>query len=201
MLRYVPPIMLALVFLSCGSPNMDPSTPDGAHNLFVNAFGQKDYKTVYDLLTLDTKNDFHTYLENTRQVVSIIRTGYPAALQEKAIADLSIPFKADTFSYREIELSPSEDETFMRLCNKMFSTNDETPSMMQKFGTRVQSVELENPKKAIIKTLASESLVYIKEPDQRWRTAEIFGVNFNGLVMVSRQNLDITKSNVEIFSK
>ena len=201
MIRYVLTIVLLITFWGCGTSNTDPMTPDGAHNLFVQALGQKDYKAVYELLTQDTKKAFHYYIENTKEVVSIIRTNYPSALQEKAIADLSIPFKADTFTYKEIEFSSSEGQTFMRLCEKMFSSKDETPSLMQKVGTRVQSVELENPNKAIIKTLASETLVYIKEPDQHWRTAEIFGVNFNGLVMVSRQNMDITKLNVEIFSK
>ena len=201
MARYSLVIIFAIHFFACGSPNTDPLTPDGAHNLFIQAFAQKDYKTVYDLLTQNTKRDFHDYLEKTRQVVSIIRSDYPVALQEKAIADLSIPFKADTFSYKEIETSASEDETFRRLCNKMFSSKNETPSIIQRFGTRVQSLELENPDKAIIKTLANETLVYIKEPDQHWRTAEIFGLNFTGLVQVSRQNLEITKRNVEVFAK
>lgn len=201
MTRYAVTIIILVNFWACGKPNTDPLAPDGAHNLFVHAFGQKDYKTVYGLLTLDTKKAFHDYLENTRQVVSIIRTHYPSPLQEKAIADLSIPFKTDTFSYKDIELAPTEDEAFIRLCEKMFSSKDETPSMMQKFGTRVQSVDLEGSDTAIIKTLAGETLIYLKETDQQWRTAEIFGVNFNGLVQVSHQNLLITKSNVETFSK
>lgn len=196
-------LLLGLIMgaLSCSSPNFDPATPDGAHNRFVRAFGDRDYKTVYAILTSETKAAFHEYLNNTRTVVSMIRAQYPPALQDKAIVDLSIPFSADTFGYAEIEMSPSEEDIFIKLCDKMFSSKSETPSLMQKIGTRVQSVELENPSKAVIKTLAQETLIYKKELDGSWKTDEIFGVNFNGLVMVSRQNLEITKANVDVFSK
>lgn len=196
-------ILIGLIFQSigCGSPNIDPATPDGAHNRFVQAFGQKDYKAVYELLTSDTKTAFHEYLNNTREVVIIIRSKYPDALKDKAINDLGIPFKQDTFTYREIGMAESEEDVFIALCRKMFSSKDETPSLMQKFGTKVQSVDMEGTEKAIIRTLANETLIYIKESDQHWRTAEIFGVNFRELVLVSRQNLEITKTNVDIFSK
>ncbi|KAB2878252.1 hypothetical protein F9K33_13800 [bacterium] len=192
---------LVILNLSCGSANMDPATPDGAHNKFVLAFGDKDYQTVYELLTSDTKADFHSYLHTTREVVAIIRSEYPDALKEQAIDNLSIPFKQDTFMYRDIESSASENDVFRVLCSHMFASKDETPSLMQKFGTKVQSIELEGPDKATIRTLAGESLVYIRETDRIWRTSEIFGINFKNLVLVSRQNLEITKRNVDIFSK
>ncbi len=192
---------LIVGFVSCEAPNYDPTTPDGTHNLFVRSFAQKDYKTLYSLLNKETKESFRVYLSNTRQVVSMIRATYPDALQEKAIADLSIPFPSDTFAYREIEMAPTEEEIFMKLCDKMLSSRNETPSLMQKFGTRVQSVVMERPDKALIKTIADETLVYVREPDGYWRTAEVFGINFSALVMVSRQNLDITRTNAEILSK
>ncbi|MBL7958697.1 hypothetical protein JNL27_00520 [bacterium] len=192
---------MVILNLSCGSTNVDPATPDGAHNKFVHAFGDKDYQTVYELLTSDTKADFHAYLKTTREVVSIIRSEYPDALKEQAIDNLSIPFKQDTFTYREIESSAAENDVFKILCSHMFASKDETPSMMQKFGTRVQSIELEGPNQATIQTLAGETLVYVRESDQLWRTSEIFGINFKNLVLVSRQNLEITKRNVDIFSK
>jgi hypothetical protein len=195
--------LLALIVFcaACGSFNTNPKTPEGAHNRFVQSFGQRDYRTIYGLLTQGTKNAFHQYLSTTKEVVSIIRAQYPEALKDKAIADLSIPFGTDTFSYRDIETAPTEEAIFMNLCDKMFASKNETPSLMQKFGTRVQSVEMESDEKAVITTLADEKLIYEKEPDQVWRTAEIFGVNFSALVMVSRQNLEITKTNVDIFSK
>jgi transcription termination factor NusB len=197
------PLLLAIIIscAACSSANIDPKTPDGAHNLFVQSFAQKDYKTIYSLLTQETKNALHQYLNTTKEVVSIIRSQYPEALREKAIADLSIPFSADTFAYHEIETAPSEEAIFMNLCDKMFASKNETPSLMQKFATRVQSTEMETSDKAVITTLANEKLIYEKEPDQVWRTAEIFGMNFSALVMVSRQNLEITKTNVDIFSK
>lgn len=201
MIRYFLLFGLVIQNMGCSSTNVDPATPDGAHNKFVRAFGDKDYKTVYELLTSDTKTAFHEYLNTTRDVVSIIRSKYPEALKDNAIEDLALPFKQDTFRYAEIEKAASEEEVFMSLCLKMFASKDETLSLMQKFGTKVQSVNLENPDQAVIKTLANETLIYIREPDQRWRTAEIFGDNFKGLIFVSKQNLEITKTNVDIFSK
>ncbi|MBL7994245.1 hypothetical protein JNM05_02640 [bacterium] len=192
---------LVIVNAGCGSANMDPATPDGAHNKFVRAFADKDYQIVYELLTSDTKADFHAYLNTTREVVAIIRSEYPDALKEEAIDNLSIAFQQDTFKYRDIESSAYEKDVFTVLCSHMFASKDETPSLMQKFGTMVQSIELQDPDKATIQTLAGETLVYVRESDQLWRTSEIFGVNFKNLVLVSRQNLEITKRNVDIFSK
>ena len=194
-------LLTLILCAGCSSANIDPQTPDGAHNLFVQSFAKKDYETIYSLLTQETKIALHQYLNTTKEVVSIIRSQYPEPLREKAIADLSIPFGTDTFAYRDIETAPSEEEIFMKLCDKMFASKNETPSLMQKFGTRVQSIEMETSDKVVITTLANEKLIYVKESDRVWRTAEIFGVNFSALVMVSRQNLEITKTNVDIFSK
>lgn len=193
-------ILSALALLvACGEPN--PYTPEGAHTLLVKAFGEKDYENMYAMLTRETKDAFRDYLKNTREVAALIRTKYPESLRIKAVEDLAIPFKDARFTYDEIEHGKSDSVIFASLCGKMFAGGNAAPSLMQSVGTKIKSVEMKNPGTAVVTTLAGEKLTYIREPDDRWRTAEIFGENFRLLVTVSRQNLEITKTNAELFSK
>lgn len=187
-------------FLACAAP-ADPTTPEGAYRLFADGFSGRDYGQVYSRVDSVTRSQFNLYLDSTRAVIDLIDRRYPPKLKQSALKDLTVQFDDASFSPDELLFHKSDTACFMIFCEKMFAHQSQVKTLVQQFGSRIETTVPRTHNEVSIISVAGDTLLFKLEKDGEWRTAEIFGPSFNHLARLSQKNLAVIRLNLEVFAK
>lgn len=192
---------IVILIASCGETNPDPADPAGAHRLFTQSLADRNYPATYSFISTGSREHFREYLRTTREVVNVVRSRYPAPLQQDAIDQLTIPFPHGSFSLVDMETDSSDSAVFAVLCHKMFGDSGASFALAREIAARAKDVVYESADSVTVETWAGERLRYVRESDGIWRTREIFGRHFEHLLRISRSNLDITRVNADLYAQ
>ena len=191
--------LVSILLTACSGKSYSTDTPENCHNAVVTAIRTHDFGALYTLIDTAIRSDVRTYFHNTRSVLSMIDSSYPASQHIAARGDLTLRFSNDSLTMAHFEKISNDTILFSDVSSRSIGNVSWWENIIQAYRAHAEKIIEEDGFASVI-TSAGDTVLYQRYNDGKWYCLLPVHTFWKTLATVSRQNLEVTRRNSIVFS-